>query len=216
MLARLWHWCVRMKRSLIAALIVLGCALSAAPAEGSPITCPTVGAYNRQGTFNSAIACFAIGSVTGTPKADDVAAIFGDTWLNEGELTGNGTDDLLTATVTSGSWGTIDTGGTWAINPSFWSAWGRAVVTFHLGNGGGNPDWFFFEVTPGATSGTWFMDRLSGSGGGLSNINLWAANGSFTSLCTDCVTTPESGSMLLVGTGLLGLAALLRRAPKRR
>ena len=208
-----------MKRSIFVALVAVGLAFTPSRAEASSIKCPTVGTYNRQATFDSAIACFAIGSVTGTPKAGDVASLFGNTWLKEGELTGNGTNDLLTGVLTTGSWGVIPVGGNWAINPSFWGTWGRAVVTFHLGNGGGNPDWFFFEVTPGATSGTFHIDRLSGTGGGLSNIVLWGAGTpTVQSFCTtgNCVATPEPGSMFMLGTGLLIAAALIRRrAPNR-
>lgn len=208
-----------MTRLMTALLVVIGCAFHPSRAEATSIKCPTVGTYNRQATFDSASVCFAIGSVTGTPQDDDVAALFGNTWFKEGELTGNGTNDLLTGVLTTGSWGVIPVGGNWAINPSFWGTWGRAVVTFHLGNGGGNPDWFFFEVTPGATSGTFQIDKLSGTGGGLSNMVLWGSGDpQVQTFCTtgSCVATPEPGSMVMLGTGLLIAAALIRRRSSKR
>ena len=44
----------------------------------------------------------------------------------------------------------------------------------HVGNGQGDPDWWFFDITQGETAGTFSYDRLSGGGGGLSNLFLWS------------------------------------------
>ena len=160
-------------------------------------------------------ACKFAGPVTGTPDADDVSDQFGGAWTNKGGVAmADGTSNLLTVDVTSGSWGALPVGGTIAIDGSFWDLFGRGVITFHLGNGAGDPDWFFFELTHDTNIADFSVVRLSGSGGGLSNINLWGTGEPFNE-CTqrDCqqLVTPEPGSLLLLGTGLTLFAARLRR-----
>lgn len=192
---------------MFVALIALGLAVTPSRAEASAITCSTLSSPAIQTTFDSGIACFGIGSVTGTPTESDVAALFGSTWVNQGELTDDGVDNMLAVELTTGSWGVIPVGGSWTMDPSFWGTWGRAVVTFRLADGEGNADWYFFEVTPYAGSGTFHIDGVSGTGSILSTISLWSSD----------VPVPEPGSMFMLGTGLLIAAALIRRsAPKRR
>jgi hypothetical protein len=163
--------------------------------------------------------CFFAAPASGTPQASDIAGYFGGTWTNEGALAGNGTNDLLTIT-TDGGWSANPVTGSWSIDSSLWSTWGRAVISAHVGNGPpnsyvSNPDWFLFEVTPGANTGQFIYQIFEGSGGGLSNFFLW---GSGEPLVTGCdgpcepvTAVPEPASLLLLGTGLVTLAARLRR-----
>jgi hypothetical protein len=51
-----------------------------------------------------------------------------------------GTDGFLTVKLTSGSWGQSPAAGTWAISPDFWAKYGEAVISIHVGNGGGDPN----------------------------------------------------------------------------
>jgi hypothetical protein len=144
----------------------------------------------------------------GTPGDSDIADAFGDTWLKEGELTAAGTNDLFTITLNSGNtWGNGPLTGTWSIDSSFWSAYGRAVISMHVGNGGagGNPDWFLWEVTGGATSGTFHYEKNFGNGGGLSNLFLWGGG--------DPELVPDAGATaILVGLGLITLALFRRKS----
>ena len=193
--------------------IAAGLALWAASADAASITCPTAGTFDRQATMTNVEACKYVGPITGTPDASSVATQFGGSWTNEGGVTGNASNDLLTVGLNSGAWGALPVAGTLNLDDAFWSMYGRAVITIHLGNGSGDPDWFFFELTHGATAADFSVVKISGGGGGLSNINLWGSGTPFEQCDEPCtpVVTPEPGSLLLLGTGLMVFAARLRR-----
>lgn len=163
---------------------------------------------DRSASLSSAVSGYAVGDVTGTPNAVDVQNRFGGTWLKEGELTADGTDDLLTIDLTSGTWGSAGPlSGTWAINPSFWTTYGSAVITMHVGNGAGDPDWFLWEITPLQTSGNFSYVRTDGGGGGLSNLFLWGSG-------TPGTKVPDSGVTLSLLALALGALGLMRRWAK--
>lgn len=172
----------------------------AAVAMATPVTClPTT---ERVATLDSAVICLT-GNDDNIHSPAQVSALFGGVWVKEGELTGNGADDLFTVALTSGSWGGNNVAGTWSIDSSFWSTYGLAVITMHVGHGNGNPDYFAWSLTSGATSGTFAYKDLDGKGGGLSNLFLFGSG-------TSIIQLSESGASFLWVIGLLA-AVLIRR-----
>ena len=184
--------------SLVLATFSVGS--SATPVTVSGDTC---GAPNRTATFSDATSC-TYEDGTNFNNVADINTLFpGNTWASAGELTGNGTNSFFTVNATAGSWGSAPVSGTWAIADSFWDSYAEAVVSMHVGQGGGAPDAWAWEMTSGASSGTWSYSILSGTGGGLSNIKLFGRG--------TPVTVPEPGTLALFGIGLMGLIGLSRR-----
>ncbi len=199
----------------LALALVLASAISGSSSHALTITLPDpITGYERQASLASATAgAFGTGNATaavvnGTVPFNSLAP-----WTEVGSAEGaEGTsgiliDGLLTVNLTSGTWGSGSAGGTWAIAPSFWTLYGDATISLHVGNGGGDPDHFIWLIEQDATSGTWSYNKVTGTGGGLSNIKLYGAGDPRTP--PDEV--PDTGSALL----LLGAASLVFGAARR-
>jgi hypothetical protein len=168
----------------------------------TPITC--LPNNERVATLDSAIQC-KTGNDENIHSPAQVSALFGGTWVKEGELTGNGTNDLFTVSLTSGAWGSSNVAGNWSVDSSFWSTYGLAVITMHVGHGNGNPDYFAWSITPNQLSGTFSYKDLDGRGGGLSNLFLFGSG-------TTDIKLPESNIALLMVLGMLSIFFTRRRA----
>lgn len=167
----------------------------------TPVTC--LPNNERVATLDSAIIC-KTGNDENIHSPAQVSALFGGTWVKEGELTGNGTNDLFTVSLTSGSWGNSNVAGNWSINSNFWSMYGLAVITMHVGHGNGNPDYFAWSVTPNQLSGTFTYKDLDGKGGGLSNLFLFGSG-------QPEIRLPEPNVGLLLVIGLFSIFFARRR-----
>ena len=183
------------------AIMALAVLLSAGSASAI-----TIGSLQRTGTLDSATAgAMANDSNLFASTVNAAFPVVGG-WTNAGHLdTSTGLSDLsLTITFTSGTWNSNNVAGTWTIGSSFWTTYADAVIGWHVGNGNGTPNEFMFLVTQGATSGTWSYDRLSGGGGGFSNMQLFGS-GTGTQV-------PDGGATVaLLGLALAGIAGVRRK-----
>jgi hypothetical protein len=193
-------------RPVISTLALLSVVLLLSPSNSfaDTITC---GSAERTATLAEAEDCITGLGNANTNVVNDGDYFGAEEWTQEGELTDEGTNDFLTIDLTSGSFGESDVEGTWSIDPTFWTIYGEAMITFHVGNGNGDPDHWAFLITPGETSGTWSYEDLDGQGGGLSNFMLFG-RGTPTNV-------PEPVTLVSLGTGLAGLALLLRKRRAR-
>lgn len=94
------------------------------------------------------------------------------------------------------------TSGTITINPAAWATYGSLAVAFKVGSG--DPTWAAFILPAGETEGRWTTNLQQG--GGLSHATFYGQG---------TPVVPEPASMVLLGSGLLGLAAKARRRQKK-
>lgn len=152
---------------------------------------------------------------SGNATAAVVTAFFGVPYTERADVAGNGgpgnySNGQLSVQVLTGSWG--DKGpltGNWTItNAAFWTTFGNAAISMHVGNGGGEPDHFIWKLTQGAQTGTWSYSGLGLGGGGLSNLKLYS-NGTGGPGGGGGGRVPDGGTTIAcLGFALLGLGSM--------
>ncbi|MEQ8205928.1 MAG: PEP-CTERM sorting domain-containing protein [Woeseia sp.] len=186
-----------MKTKLFITLSGLVMAFAGNVSQATPITC---GNSARTATLDSAESCVTsadTGSTRNNPNASDIGAAFPlEPWTALGDIPVN---------ITSGRFGANSVDLDWNLDSDIWSEWGELVVSIHVGRGQSNLSWFAWLITPFNTSGTLSYDRLSGGGGGFSNIKLWGRGEPTMS------QVPEPASLFLLGLGLAGIGVARRK-----
>jgi len=187
-----------MTRTLCAPAVLTLVALLglSASASATPVNCPgTVATTDREFTLDTTptASCLAFGPGNINGNNDSINQM-GYVTLDS-DINSNDPDNNFFIT------GSGTTAGTFTINPIVWTLYGSVVVALKSGEGQLDPDFAAFLLAPGVVSGTWSISDSQS----LSHALLYA-KGDPTN-----IPTPEPASMLLLGSGLVGLATRLRK-----
>jgi hypothetical protein len=168
-----------------------------ASASASTVNCPgTAATTDREFTLDTAVAatCYQYGTGNLNGSGDFINGL-GWVTLDKSDDTTTGNHDGWLSITGQGT-----TSGTFTINPLAWSTYGSILFALKAGEGQLDPDWAVFTLAFGTLTGNW---SISGSQS-LSHANLYGGG-------SPTIPTPEPTSMVLLGTGLIGVAARMRR-----
>lgn len=174
------------------------------------ISCPgTAATTDREASYDPALSC---DYGPGNANESVVESALGGDWTAAGEIAnGDGdsssdSDGFLSIQFLSGSFGASSFSLLLTIADEFWDMFSMAAISFHVGNGNGDPDHWIFLAEG---SGTLTYDNSCCTGGGLSNIRLWG-NGEPTT------EVPEPATLALFGGSLLLLGLRRRKGTLQR
>jgi hypothetical protein len=199
------------RRTLITAAVVAvawgGTALAA------PVTCPPVPLASERifsVSASPAAACLAYGP--GNDKRTDWwTQIPTAAWMevDASDSSGGLYDGWLTLTPS-----TSGLTGTFSVPAAAWSTYGRIGFALKSGEGRADPDYAVFELFndgSGPTTGWWTITGFSAAGSTLGQSLSHGTLYGFGEPEIPGAHAPEPASLVLLGSGLIGLAARARR-----
>ena len=195
-------------RPTAAALAFLLSSLCATAGQASPITvsCPgTAATSDREFSFTFDDAGGGTATCNSFGPGANPTSFAGYTFIEKDMNLAQGTSGWLTTDATFGT----STTGTINFNSALGSQ--NLLLLLKSGQGNGDPDWVTFVLTPSILSGQFNIVSPGPGSQSLSHLELYGSRGipEITQLSTTPV--PEPASLLLFGTGLLGVGRMARK-----